>query len=96
MLASKFYNFLRLSDYEPEISSKFSMLQSLTVLSPLPEAKYLPSGENATDHTDELWSCSVVTSFCDSKLQSLTVLSALPEAKYLPSGENATELTDQL
>jgi hypothetical protein len=29
-------------------------LQSLTVLSQLPEAKYLPSGENATDQTDEL------------------------------------------
>jgi hypothetical protein len=25
------------------------MLQSLTVLSSLPEAKYLPSGENATE-----------------------------------------------
>jgi hypothetical protein len=69
------------------------MLQSLTVLSALPEAKYLPSGENATERTDELWPCRVVTSFCDFTLQSLTVLSKLPEAKYLPSGENATEKT---
>ncbi len=60
----------------------------------LPEAKYLPSGENATELTDELWPCSVVNSFCDSTLQSLTVLSSLPEAKYLPSGENAMERTD--
>jgi hypothetical protein len=57
----------------------------------LPEAKYLPSGENATDLTVSLWPCSVVTSFCDFKLQNLTVLSALPEAKYLPSGENAMD-----
>jgi hypothetical protein len=63
----------------------------LTVLSALPEAKYLPSGENATEVTSLLWPCSVVTSFYESTLQSLIVLSLLPEAKYLPSGENATE-----
>jgi hypothetical protein len=61
------------------------------VLSSLPEAKYLPSGENATDSTDLLWPFSVVTFFCYSTFQSLTVLSLLPEAKFLPSGENATE-----
>jgi hypothetical protein len=66
------------------------MLQSLTVLSWLPQAKYLPSGENATERTDELWPCSVVISFFDYMFQSLTVLSSLPEAKYLPSGENVT------
>ncbi len=70
------------------------MLQSLTVLSELPEAKYLPSGENVTEKTVLSCPCSVVTSFCNSTLQSLTVLSKLPEAKYLPSDENATELTD--
>jgi hypothetical protein len=64
------------------------------VLSVLPEAKYLPSGENATELTYQLWPRSLVTSFCDSTLQSLTVLSSLPEAKYLPSGENATEMAD--
>jgi hypothetical protein len=69
------------------------MLQSLTVLSALLEAKYFPSGENATEYTIELWPCSVFTSFCDFTLQSFTVSSWLPEAKYLPSGENATELT---
>ncbi len=63
------------------------------MLSWLPEAKYLPSGENVTEVTALLWPYSVVTSFCDSTLQSLTVLSALLEAKYLLSGENATELT---
>jgi hypothetical protein len=65
----------------------------LTVLSSLPEAKNLLSGENMTEVTIELWPRSVVISFCDSTLQSLTVLSLLPEAKYLLSGENATELT---
>jgi hypothetical protein len=34
----------------------------LTVLSPLPEAKYLPSGEKATELTHEMWPCSLVTS----------------------------------
>jgi hypothetical protein len=63
----------------------------LTVLSQLPEAKYLPSGENATEQTCELWPRNVATSFFDYMFQSLTVLSKLPEAKYLPSGENATE-----
>jgi hypothetical protein len=96
MLAFKFCNCLRLSDYGPEISSKFLILQSLIVLSPLPEAKYLPSGENATDKITELWPCSVVTYFCNFTLQSLTVLSKLPEAKYLPSGENAIEKTHEL
>jgi hypothetical protein len=67
------------------------MFQSLTVLSALPEAKYLPSGENATERTDSSCPRSVVTSFFDYMFQSLTVLSLLPEAKYLPSGENATE-----
>jgi hypothetical protein len=72
------------------------MLQNLIVLSLLPEAKYLLSGENAMELTSELWNFSVVTSFCDSTLQSLIVLSLLPEAKYLPSGENATKLTYSL
>jgi hypothetical protein len=69
------------------------MLQSLTVLSWLPEAKYLPSGENATELTEYLWSFNVVTSFFDSTLHSLIALSSLPEAKYLPSGENEIDLT---
>jgi hypothetical protein len=40
-----------------------STLQSLTVSSALPEAKYLPSGENAMEVTYELWPCSVVNYF---------------------------------
>jgi hypothetical protein len=60
----------------------------------LPEAKYLPSGENATELTDLLWPFSVVTSFFDYMFQSLTVLSSLLEAKYLLSGENATQVTE--
>jgi hypothetical protein len=64
------------------------------MLSSLPEAKYLPSGENETDYTSPLCPLSVVNSFFHSTLQIFTVLSSLPEAKYLPSGENAIELTD--
>jgi hypothetical protein len=45
----------------------------LTVLSQLPEAKYLPSGENTTQQTYQLWPCRVVISSCDSTLQSLIV-----------------------
>ncbi len=69
------------------------MIQSLTVLSALPEAKYLPSGENATETTDLLWPCSVVSCFFNYTLQNLTVLSLLVEAKYFPSGENAMDQT---
>jgi hypothetical protein len=68
------------------------MLQSLTVLSSLPEAKYLPSGDSATEKTPKLCPYKVVTSFRYSMIQSLILLSWLPEAKYLPSGENATEV----
>jgi hypothetical protein len=65
------------------------------VLPLLPEAKYLPSGENATKLMDELWHCSLATSFCDSTFQSLIDWSQAPaEAKYFPSGENATEKTE--
>jgi hypothetical protein len=60
----------------------------------LPEAKYLPSGENETDHTTPLCPFSVVNSFFYSMLQTFIVLSSLPETKYLPSGENAIDLTD--
>jgi hypothetical protein len=72
------------------------MFQSLTVLSQLPEAKYLPSGENATELTSKLWPCSVVIYFFDSTLHSLTVLAWLLEAKYLPSGENTKDQTSEL
>jgi hypothetical protein len=54
----------------------------LTILSLLLEAKYLPSGENVTERTHELWPCSVVTYFFDYTFQSLIFLSELPEAKY--------------
>ncbi len=68
-----------------------STLCSLTVLSALPEAKYLPSGENAIELTHSLCSCSVFSNFCDFTLHRLIFLPWLPEAKYLPSGENASE-----
>jgi hypothetical protein len=56
--------------------------------SSLPDAKYLPSGENEIDFTALLCPFSVVNSFFYSTLQIFTVLSPLPEAIYLASGEN--------
>jgi hypothetical protein len=61
------------------------------VFSQLPEAKYLPSGENATELTDYSWSCRVVISSRDSMLQTIAVVSLLPMAKYLPSDDNAMD-----
>jgi hypothetical protein len=59
--------------------------------SPLPDAKYLPSGENETEFTTPLCPLSVVNSFYYSTFQIFTVLSSLPEAIYLPSGEKAID-----
>jgi hypothetical protein len=59
--------------------------------SSLPDAKYLPSGENETDHTILLCPFKVVNSLFYSKLQIFILLSSLPEAIYLPSGENAID-----
>jgi hypothetical protein len=58
----------------------------MTVLSLLPETKYLPLGENATAMISVLDLCSVVATLNASTLLSLIVLSELLEAKYLPSG----------
>ena len=65
---------------------------SRTVPSPLPLARVLPSGLNATESTGPVWPVSgppigrpVATS------HSRTVPSALPLARVLPSGLNATE-----
>jgi hypothetical protein len=63
------------------------------VQSLLPEAKYFPSGEYATDQTLLLCPRKHIISFFVSVLHNLIVLSELLDTKYLPSGENATELT---
>ena len=62
--------------------------------SPLPLARVLPSGLNATELTFPAWPvrglpiCRRVAAF-----HSRTVPSSLPLARVLPSGLNATELT---
>jgi hypothetical protein len=61
------------------------------VISSLPEAKHLPSGENETELTLPLCPFSVVNSFFYSMLQIFTFFSSLPEAIYLPSVDNAME-----
>jgi hypothetical protein len=57
----------------------------------LPDAKYLPSGENETEYTPPLCPFRVAISLFYSTLQIFTFLSSLPEAIYLPLGENATD-----
>ncbi len=57
----------------------------------LPEAKYLPSGENMTQKEIALF-VKEAFSLRESMLHSFILLSSLPEATYLLSGENATEL----
>ncbi len=64
--------------------------------SPLPVARVLPSGENATERTAALWPSRLATSFASATSQSLTTLSYPPEASVLPSGENATAKTQFL
>ena len=64
--------------------------QSLTVWSPLAEARRLPSGLNATPVTLPVCPLSVSSSWPVAASQSLTVWSSLAEASRLPSGLNDT------
>src|SRR5262249_12298758 len=67
--------------------------QRRTVLSWLPDTKYLPSGENATELTASLCALMVRRHLPFATFQSRKVLSTLPDRTSLPSGENATEFT---
>ena len=60
------------------------------VLSSDPEAKYSPSGENTTLHTEEEWPVRVLMCSPLDTLYIPTVPSEDPEAKYSPFGEKAT------
>ena len=64
--------------------------QTLTVLSPLPEARVLPSGLQVTAETGLLWPVRVRSNSPPGQAQTLTVLSSLPEARVLPSGLQVT------
>ena len=78
-------------DYKVRRTSQDMTDQILMVLSRLPDARYFPSGEKATDQTELLCPRKVVINLHLPTLHSLIVLSALPDAIYFPSGEKATE-----
>src|SRR4051812_11535856 len=67
---------------------------SLIVLSPLAEAKVLPSGLKTTDSTLSLWPSNVTEASAVARSHSLIVLSLLAEASVLPSGLNARDRTE--
>ena len=69
--------------------------QSLMVLSALPEASTVPSGEKVTELTKLVCPLRVRISRPLATSQSLMVLSELPEASTVPSGEKATEATSR-
>jgi hypothetical protein len=58
----------------------------------MPEAKYLPSAENARDKISVLSVRSVISSFCDSMLHTFIVVSRLAEISILLSFENNKKL----
>lgn len=66
--------------------------QSRSVLSLDPDARCLPSGENATAVTQKEWSSSILSEAPLVGFQSRTVLLYDPDAKSLPSDETATSL----
>ena len=67
--------------------------QILLVLSPLPLATSLPSGDHATDHTQS--ECPVREHFSEpvNMSQIFIIPSLLPEATKFPQGDHATENT---
>jgi hypothetical protein len=72
-------------------SSSVSVRQSLTVPSVVPDAKVLPSGENATDATSEACPLKVTCSLPVAAPRSFTVPSQLDEARVLVLGENTND-----
>src|SRR5262249_37695921 len=74
-------------------SFSVAAFQSLTMPSLPPEAKVLPSGENATQLISIARPLRVISSWPVATSHSFTVLSKLPVANLLPSGENTTDLT---
>ena len=68
-------------------------LHTPIVLSPDPEAKYYPFGENYMLQIMSLWPLRVFMLSPLDTLHTLIVLSYDPDAKYSPFGENTTLLT---
>ena len=76
-----------------QIRFPLNTLQTPIVLSPDPDAKYSPFGENTTVYTNV--ECPVSVSICSSLdiLHKQIVLSPDPDAKNSPFGENTTVKT---
>src|SRR5262249_41036943 len=66
---------------------------SFTVLSSLPLAQGLPSGENAKDPNGVGWPLREARRCPVSASHSLTVPMSVPAANVFPSGENMTDRT---
>ena len=73
--------------------SPLDTLHTPIVLSQDPDARYSPSEENATLHTEEEWPVRVLIRSPLDTLHTPIVMSQDPEAKYYPFGENTTLLT---
>ena len=70
--------------------SPLDTLHTTIVSSQDPEAKYSPSGENTTHHTQSECPVKVLISYPLYTLHKPIVLSIHPVAKYSPLGENTT------
>ena len=72
------------------IRSPLDTLHTPIVLSPDPDAKYSPFGENTTLVTIDEWPVRVLIRSPLDTLHTPIVLSPDPDAKYSPFGENTT------
>src|SRR5262249_52988156 len=70
------------------------MSQRITVLSELPLASDVPSGEKETERTLSEWPTKVAFSRPEGISQSLTISPCPPDASVRPSGEKARQLID--
>lgn len=84
---------LRVSPRSVRSSCPVATSQSLIVPSTLPEARILPSGENATVTTESECPVRMRSTRPLITSQSITLRSELPEASVRPSGVNLTEKT---
>ena len=75
------------------IRSPLDTLHTPIVLSPDPDAKYSPFGENTTLKTQLECPVRVLIRSPLDTFHTPIVLSIDPDAKYSPSGENTTLLT---
>src|SRR5262249_2649480 len=75
-------------------ASRSATFQSRTVLSQLPVARVLPSGEKASDAIELACAFTVASVRPPEVSQSLTVPPASPDGRVRPSGANGTEKID--